>query len=413
MRFFWIVLCSLAVVCCAQEMPPAEQESLRTAIGEAGNSPVEFMRAVENHLAKYPLTTRRPDLEKAVAKTAVDLKDARRIALYGGRVLDREPDNMQFLDPVATALLEQKDETGARRALAYAHHFEELVALSAKEESASGRERAKRHLEQEIERSRALLLQARALNILGQRQKAVELAQKSFEEFPAAESARECATLVAANGETDRAIEYLADAFTIPDPRTTDADRQHDRIRLGELYRKSKGAEAGLGDLILRAYDRTTALIAERRLVLRQFDPNLSLSNPMEFTLTGLGGVKLPLSSLKGKVIVMDFWATWCNPCRVQHPLYEEVRAKFKDRDDVVFLAVDADEDHDAVEPFLDQQKWSKTVYFEDGLQTLLKVSSLPTTLIFGKQGELVNRMVGFAPERFVGMLTERIRAAL
>src|SRR5258707_10348018 len=109
----------------------------------------------------------------------------------------------------------------------------------------------------------------------------------------------------------------------------------------------------------------------------------------------------------------MDFWATRCSTCRVQHPLYEKVKARFKDRDDVVFLAVDADDDHEAVEPFLDQVKWSKTVYFEDGLSTLLKVSSLPTTLIFNKRGELVNRMSGFLPERFVDMLTERIQEAL
>ncbi len=43
---------------------------------------------------------------------------------------------------------------------------------------------------------------------------------------------------------------------------------------------------------------------------------------------------------------MLDFWATWCVPCREQHPLYEKVKAKFKDSGDVVFLAVDTDEDH-------------------------------------------------------------------
>ena len=133
----------------------------------------------------------------------------------------------------------------------------------------------------------------------------------------------------------------------------------------------------------------------------------------MQFTISGLSGEKLPLASLKGKVIVMDFWATWCGPCRAQHPLYEEAKKRFKNRDDVVFLAIDTDEDHSLVKPFLEQNNWSQTVYFEDGLGQLLQVSSIPMTLIFDKEGRVFSRMNGFIPERFVDMLTERIQEAL
>jgi thiol-disulfide isomerase/thioredoxin len=110
---------------------------------------------------------------------------------------------------------------------------------------------------------------------------------------------------------------------------------------------------------------------------------------------------------------VMDFWATWCGPCRGQHPLYEQVKAKFKDSGNVVFLAVDTDEDHSLVKPFLNQIKWSQKVYFEDGLQSLLQVSSIPTTVILGKNGEVFTRMIGYLPDRFVDMLTERVNDAL
>jgi thiol-disulfide isomerase/thioredoxin len=110
---------------------------------------------------------------------------------------------------------------------------------------------------------------------------------------------------------------------------------------------------------------------------------------------------------------VMDFWATWCGPCRGQHPLYEKVMERFKDRADVVFLFVDTDEDHTQVKPFLDAQGWTGRVFFDDGLQTLLQVSSIPTTLIFSKEGVMVDQMIGFLPERFVDMLSERIQDAL
>jgi thiol-disulfide isomerase/thioredoxin len=119
------------------------------------------------------------------------------------------------------------------------------------------------------------------------------------------------------------------------------------------------------------------------------------------------------LSSLRGKVIVMDFWATWCGPCRVQHPLYEQVKVKFKDRTDVVFLAIDTDENRALVKPFLEQSNWNKKVYFDDGLGQLLQVTSIPTTVVFNKKGEVASRMNGFAPESFVDMLTARIHEAL
>ena len=79
-----------------------------------------------------------------------------------------------------------------------------------------------------------------------------------------------------------------------------------------------------------------------------------------------------------------------------------------------MLLSIDTDEDHSNVAGFLDQQKWSKaSVYFEDGLQKLLQVGDIPTTIVFDKQGRLVSRMNGFLPDSFVPQLTERIQSAL
>ena len=134
----------------------------------------------------------------------------------------------------------------------------------------------------------------------------------------------------------------------------------------------------------------------------------------MGFTIGGLDGQKLKLGSLKGKVVILDFWATWCDPCRVQHPMYDQVQERFKGRADVVLLSIATDEDHNIVAPFLEKQKWNKSqVYFEDGLQKLLLVNDIPTTMVFDKQGRVASRMNGFLPDRFVEQLTERIQTAL
>src|SRR5262249_55117836 len=153
--------------------------------------------------------------------------------------------------------------------------------------------------------------------------------------------------------QDEAAIPFLAEAFAIPDSRNTEEARARDRKRLGELYRKSKGSEIGLGDLILQAYDRTAAAMEARQKGLTGEDPNPHAIRVSDFTLSSLDGDKLALSSLKGKVVVFDFWATWCGPCRAQHPLYEEVKQRFHNSPDVVFLSVDTDEDRKLVAPFM------------------------------------------------------------
>jgi len=393
-----------------------EQQDLQRALSDAGNSPVDFLRAIEDHLHQYPNAPRRADLERALVKAATELKDARRVALYGERVLAREPDDSQLLQHVAVALLHSNDQAGAEKALGYARHLEELeedIAKTISSGKLSGREAARRKDETDRLIATAIVIQARAEGTLGHIDKAVALSESSYKMYPNVEAAREAAKWCQAAGKDEEAIQYIADAFTISEFRSPDAERAQDRMLLGELYRKLKGNEQGLGDLVLEAYDRTSSQLGQRRAALRSLDPNAQLKSPMQFTLSGLSGERLNLATLTGKVVVMDFWATWCGPCRIQHPLYERVKEKFKDRDDVVFLAVDTDEDRSLVAPFLESNKWSRNVYFEDGLSSALRVSSIPTTLIIGKNGDIASRMNGFIPERFVENITERIQEAL
>jgi thiol-disulfide isomerase/thioredoxin len=394
----------------------SEQASLQKALSEAGNSPVEFVLAIENHLKEYPNAPQRADLERALVKTAIELNDDRRLMTFGESVLSRDPNNLQVLEHVTTALLHQADKADAERALEHARHFADLIQTTYqndKFEPGGGPAEVKRKEDYDRGRARALLLQARAQGLLGHNQEAIQLAQSSYAIFASVEAAREAARWLSTAGKDAEALEALAEAFSIAGMRSADPEGGSDRARLSDLYRKLHGSEAGLGDLILKTYDSTYAQLAARRAELRQLDPNAQLNAPMQFTLSGPDGDKLQLSTLLGKVVVMDFWATWCAPCRQQHPLYEAVKARFKDSNDVVFLAVDTDEDHSIVKPFLTQIKWNQKVYFEDGLQSLLQVSSIPTTIILGKNGELFTRMIGYLPDRFVDMLTDRVNEAL
>jgi thiol-disulfide isomerase/thioredoxin len=394
----------------------AENQELNRALEEAGSSPVDFIRALENHLRKYPNTARRLEIERGLVRGSIDAKDYRRIELYGERVLAHDPDDTTTLEQTANAELKSRTPDEARKALPHAQHLEALLAINARqarEKPEGGPQGTMRIIETDVHLATAILFEARAQGILGNPAKAMELSRRSFDVSPSADAAREAGYWYDQTSDPANAVNWLALAFTIGDPRVTDADRARDRERLGEIYRKWKGAEAGLGDIVLAAWDRSREVVAQHRLELKQYDPNMQASDPMDFTITGVDGSKLKLASLRGKVIVMDFWATWCGPCRVQHPLYDKVMEQFRDRGDVVFLSVDTDEDRSIVPTFLSANKWTNKAYYEDGLSILLRVSSIPTTLVFDGRGELSSRMTGFDPDRFVAMLTDRINDAL
>ena len=409
-----LILVAVAAPIFAQLTP--EQASLQKALGEAGNSPSEFELAIENHLKQYPNSPERAQLENALVKTAMQQNDDARLIKYGESVLSREPNNTEILEHVTTALLHQGDKADAERALEHAHHFADLIENSYsgdKFQPGGGPAEVRRKEEYDRGRARALLMEARAEGLLGHTDKATEMAQSSYKIFPSVEGAREAARWLSASGKDAAALDALANAFSIGGMHSADTQSMSDRIHMGELYRKLHGTDAGLGDMILKAYDTTSAELAARREELRELDPNSQIKDPIAYTLSGLEGDKLQLHSLLGKVIVLDFWATWCGPCREQHPLYEQVKTRFKDVNDVVFLAIDTDEDHSIVKPFLEQMKWTQKIYFEDGLQSLLQVSSIPTTVILGKDGRIFTRMIGYLPDRFVDMLTDRVDEAL
>ena len=396
----------------AQEMPSNEQAELRAGLSEAGSSQIEFIRAIERHLQKYPRTAQRAELERALVKASMEARDSRRIVLYGERVIEREPANTELLERVARSLLATESAENAKRAMEYAKRLEAAVRSQA--ELAPGVAGAAGQWEQrQILLGKALVYQSRAAGNAGQAAQAVELAKKSFAEAPSAESAREIARWLDRLGRTAEAVPYLCDAFMLSDSQAEADGRVKDRARMAEWQKKLAMSDAALGEQLLAGFDRVRKLVDARKARLRAMDPNVFTTEPMEFVIQGVEGDKLEMAKLKGKVVVVDFWATWCGPCRAQQPLYEQVKQRFAGNAGVVFLNLSTDEDRSLVKPFLARNGWNKTVYFDDGLAGLLRVNSIPTTVVFNPRGEVSARMNGYIMEKFVDMLTDRIQQAL
>jgi thiol-disulfide isomerase/thioredoxin len=394
----------------AERPSDVEQQDLVKAVNEASNSTLDLVRVLEAYLKKYPNSVQRLDIERAIAKAAIENRDDKRVVQYGERVLTAAPDDVLMLDKVSLSLVAMGGKDNAERAIKYARALEDLID---KQDPPTGRDAVQKQEERDRAEGRALLTQSRARTILEDKENAERVAARAFALYPSEDIGREWAECLVRLGREEDAIARFADAFTVPDPHTTDPDRLHDRLRMSELYVKLHGSEKGLGDLILVAYDRMFSTVELRHKKLLALDPNASAADATQFTVTALDGKKLQMSSLLGKVIVLDFWATWCAPCRTQHPLYEEVKKHFGNRNDLVFLPLDTDDDRTIVEPFLEEQMWDKHVYFDDGMTRILQVAQIPTTIVLDKKGRISSRMNGFLPDQFVTQLTERINTAL
>jgi thiol-disulfide isomerase/thioredoxin len=326
-------------------------------------------------------------------------------------VLGRRPDDLGILEAVARALLAGDSREGWERALRYARRSQDLL-LQELNDASQRRVSPEFHEQVDREMAAALVAEGCAAGSLGRPADAVALTRRAFETFPNADAARETARWSEALNRPLDAARALADAITVPDPRAGIEERARDRARMDELYRQAKGSAAGEGDMLIEAFDRNVALAHARQLRNRAGDPNALVPDPMDFTVGGPDGSKLSMATLKGKVVVLDFWATWCIPCREQHPLLAQVRQQFAANPDVVFLAIDTDDDRTLVKPFLQQTVWDDRVYFDDGLSRKLSVMSLPTIVIFDRNAKLFSRLTGSSP-RMAATLTDRINEAL
>jgi peroxiredoxin len=115
------------------------------------------------------------------------------------------------------------------------------------------------------------------------------------------------------------------------------------------------------------------------------------------FTLKDLNGAPVSLASLRGKVVFLNIWATWCAPCREEMPSIESLYNTFKANKDFVVLAVSQDTDGGSVRPFVRQNHLQFTVLLDprNEVGERYDVSGIPETFIIGRDGRIVAHHVG------------------
>ena len=127
----------------------------------------------------------------------------------------------------------------------------------------------------------------------------------------------------------------------------------------------------------------------------------------LDFTLDDLTGKKIQLSSLKGKVILVNFWATWCPPCRAEMPGMEKLYQTLKSNPDFVMLAVDSQEDPATVKAFIEKNKYHFPVLLDQNgtVTAQYSIRAFPTSYIIDRKGRVIGGVVGARAWETPGML--------
>ena len=111
-----------------------------------------------------------------------------------------------------------------------------------------------------------------------------------------------------------------------------------------------------------------------------------------EFALQDANGQTVKLSDFKGKVVLLDFWATWCGPCKLEIPWFIEFQRKYKDQGFTVIGVSMDDGGWKAIKPFVEESKMNYPVLIgNDELATKFGgIDVLPTTFVIDKQGRII-----------------------
>ncbi len=148
---------------------------------------------------------------------------------------------------------------------------------------------------------------------------------------------------------------------------------------------------------------RAQLLLADPRRGREEFAP--------EFKVKALSGEELSLEQFKGKVLVMDFWATWCPPCRASVGELKELTRKYPP-DKLVLFSISADSDDDSWRKFVEKKHMDWMQYRDSDHQLLdaFGVHSFPTYLVIDGDGIIRQRLTGMNPQETV---VHRLRATL
>lgn len=387
---------------------PSENEELQQAIDTAGNDRAALVRNLEAFLKVYPESRQRPQIYRALVEASMQLRDSARAAEYAERIVAIAPEDLSMTLLTIQLLERNGDEAALRRALNYSTRVLDYVGHTSPDEKSPKVSKAEWDAEQKHDKMNILALRGRLFFKLHDNANAAKDFQASMGLVPTATVAEQLGEIAELNKDLNDAAREYALAFVLSDAAKGAENRHAIRQKLGNVWRLAHGSDEGLGDFLLHSYDDAVASAGSSPP-----KRNADAKNPFDFNLRNArDGSSYSLVVQKGSIVVVNFWATWCGPCRELEPHFERVAAKFQGSG-VVFLAADCDEDETLVPAYLDELKPRTTVVFADGLDRLLAVKAFPTIVVLDRAGNVAYRADGFDPSNVESEITSAVMRLL
>jgi thiol-disulfide isomerase/thioredoxin len=388
---------------------PSSEEQLQQAISNSGTDRAALVRNLEAFLGEHPDSQQRPQIYRALVEASLQLRDDTRAAGYAERIVALNPDDISMTILTIQLLERSGDEAALRRATSYATRVLEFVERSSAGEKSPKISQEVWATEKKRDRMSVLAMRGR----LELKLKDMAAAQRDFEAsyavLPGAAAAEHLGEIAEMRKDSNGAIQQYARAFALADATNGTAGRREIRQKLGNVWRLAHGSNIGLGEYLLLTYDEVS-----RSSTAAKPKRNADAREPADFTLRKApDGAAFPLKDTRGKVLVVNFWATWCGPCHALEPLFARVAADFRANADVLFLAANCDEDESLVKGYLEEDKPRTAVVFADGLDRFFTVNSFPTVMVIDRAAKIAYRSDGFEPDSFEPNLATAVRRAL
>jgi len=217
-------------------------------------------------------------------------------------------------------------------------------------------------------------------------EEAVELTNKSQHEI----NERYASALLDAE-ENDKALQFIEGL--IKDGNSSSSVKEIFK----QAYMAAKKSDQGLDEALAAAEEQG---LNKRKEELAEELVNIPAP---DFSLTDLDGNTISLHDLKGKTVVLDFWATWCRPCLVSFPGMQQAVEKFKDTESVEFLFINTWEGGEGIEKrvadFIEQNNYTFHVLLdsENKVVEAYAVEGIPTKFVIDKQSKIRFKSVGFS----------------
>jgi thiol-disulfide isomerase/thioredoxin len=388
---------------------PSPEEQLQQAINGAGNDRAALVRNLEAFLKENPDSRQRPRIYRALVEASLQLRDNSRAANYAERLIALNPDDISMTILTIQLLERNGDEAALLRAVNYSSRVLEFVERGSSEEKSPKISREEWATEKKRDRTSVLTLRGR----LELKLRDTAAAQKDFEAsyaiLPSSNAAEQLGEIAELKKDSNGAIQQYARAFALADATSGTAGRLEIRRKLGNVWRLAHGSDLGLGEYLLLTFDEVSRTSGPPKP-----SKNADAREPADFILRKApDGTPYPLKDTKGKVLVVNFWATWCGPCHALEPIFARVAAEFVSNPDALFLAADCDVDESLVKGYLEEAKPRTPIVFSDGLDRFFAVNAFPTVLVIDRAGKIAFRSDGFDPDSIESDLTGAVRRAL